>query len=60
MRSGSVLRPAAQWKGTVTHMAKERLDKIIASMGRYSRREVKQLVKDGQILVDGKTAPQHK
>ena len=37
-------------------MAKERLDKIIASMGRYSRREVKQLVKDGQILVDGKTA----
>ena len=56
MRSGTVLCPAAQRKGTVTHMAKERLDKIIASMGRYSRREVKQLVKDGQILVDGKTA----
>lgn len=37
-------------------MAGERLDKIIASMGRYSRREVKQLVKEGQVLVDGKIA----
>jgi len=34
-------------------MAKERLDKIIASMGRYSRREVKSLVKEGLVLVDG-------
>ena len=35
-------------------MAQERLDKIIASMGRYSRREVKQLVKEGLVLADGK------
>ncbi|MBQ1242085.1 MAG: rRNA pseudouridine synthase [Oscillospiraceae bacterium] len=34
-------------------MAKERLDKIIASMGHYSRREVKLLVKEGHVLVDG-------
>lgn len=34
-------------------MALERLDKIIASMGRYSRREVKLLVKEGQVLIDG-------
>ena len=37
-------------------MAQERLDKIIASMGRYSRREVKQLVKEGLVLVDGRIA----
>lgn len=37
-------------------MAQERLDKIIASMGRYSRREVKQLVKEGLVLVDGRLA----
>ena len=37
-------------------MALERLDKIIASMGRYSRREVRQLVKEGLVLVDGKIA----
>lgn len=37
-------------------MGQERLDKIIASMGRYSRREVKQLIKEGLILVDGKIA----
>ena len=37
-------------------MAQERLDKIIASMGRYSRREVKQLVREGRILVDGRIA----
>lgn len=40
----------------VITMAQERLDKIIASMGRYSRREVKQLVKEGLVLVDGKIA----
>jgi len=34
-------------------MAKERLDKAIASMGKYSRREVKGLVKEGLVLVDG-------
>lgn len=37
-------------------MAQERLDKIIASMGRYSRREVKQLVREGSVLVDGRIA----
>ena len=30
-----------------------RLDKIIASTGRYSRREVKQLIRQGRIRVDG-------
>lgn len=34
-------------------MAQERLDKIIASMGNYSRREVKQLIKEGRVLVEG-------
>lgn len=37
-------------------MALERLDKIIASMGEYSRREVKQLIKEGRVLVGGKLA----
>ena len=37
-------------------MAKERLDKIIASMGHWSRREVKQLVREGRVLVDGTIA----
>ena len=32
---------------------KERLDKIISSTGKYSRREVKLLVRQGRILVDG-------
>lgn len=31
----------------------ERLDKIIASQGKYSRSEVKKLVKQGRVLVDG-------
>ena len=34
-------------------MAKERLDKLIASMGRYSRREAKELIRRGLVLVDG-------
>ena len=34
----------------------ERLDKIIASMGHYSRREVKKLVREGSVLVDGRIA----
>ena len=34
----------------------ERLDKIIASQGKYSRSEVKKLVKAGPITVNGKTA----
>lgn len=32
----------------------ERLDKIIASQGQYSRSEVKKLIKGGRITVDGK------
>jgi len=34
-------------------MEKQRLDKIIASTGKYSRREVKLLVRQGRVLVDG-------
>ncbi len=37
-------------------MAKERLDKVIASMGRWSRREVKALIREGLVTVDGRTA----
>lgn len=33
-----------------------RLDKLIASTGRFSRREVKDLIRRGQVLVDGRTA----
>ena len=32
----------------------ERIDKIIASQGQYSRSEVKKLVKDGRVTLDGK------
>ncbi len=35
-------------------MAKERLDKLIASTGRWSRREVRQLVREGRVLADGR------
>jgi 16S rRNA pseudouridine516 synthase len=34
-------------------MEKQRLDKIIASTGRFSRREVKTLIRQGRVLVDG-------
>jgi 16S rRNA pseudouridine516 synthase len=34
-------------------MDKQRLDKIIASTGRFSRREVKNLIRQGRVLVDG-------
>ena len=37
-------------------MEKQRLDKIIASTGKYSRREVKLLLRQGRILVDGRMA----
>ena len=37
-------------------MAKERLDKLIASTGRWSRREVKALVREGRVLIDGAIA----
>ena len=43
-------------------MEKQRLDKIIASTGRFSRREVKNLIRQGLVLVDGLPArsPQDK
>lgn len=34
----------------------ERLDKIISATGKKSRREVKELVRQGRILVNGKIA----
>jgi len=34
-------------------MEKQRLDKIIASTGRWSRKEVKNLIRQGLVLVDG-------
>lgn len=34
-------------------MEKQRLDKVIASTGKFSRREVKNLVRQGRVLVDG-------
>ena len=34
----------------------ERLDKILASTGRWSRREVKELVRAGRVTVNGRTA----
>lgn len=34
-------------------MSMERLDKVVAGTGRWSRREVKQLVKQGLVLVNG-------
>ena len=37
-------------------MARERLDKLIASTGRWSRREVKALVREGRVLADGAIA----
>ena len=43
-------------------MEKARLDKIIAGEGTYSRREVRLLVRQGRVLVDGKdvrTLTQH-
>ncbi len=33
-----------------------RLDKLVASQGKYSRNDVKKLIKQGQILVDGECA----
>ena len=34
-------------------MGKERLDKILASTGRWSRREAKELIRRGRVLVNG-------
>jgi len=43
-------------------MEKLRLDKIISATGKKSRREIKQLIKEGRILVDGRpaSAPEEK
>lgn len=35
---------------------RERLDKLLASTGRWSRSEVKRLVREGRVLVDGRIA----
>ena len=35
----------------------ERLDKILAGTGRWSRREVKELIRAGRVQVNGRTAP---
>ena len=37
-------------------MAAQRLDKIIASTGRWSRREIKELVRQGRVTVNGAAA----
>ena len=37
-------------------MEKQRLDRILASTGKWSRREAKLLVKQGRVLVDGRPA----
>ena len=37
-------------------MALDRLDKLLSATGRWSRREVKDLVRQGRVLVDGKAA----
>ena len=34
-------------------LSQERLDKILASTGRWSRREAKALIREGRVLVDG-------
>ena len=34
-------------------MEKQRLDNIIASTGRFSRKEVKELIRRGVVTVDG-------
>ena len=34
----------------------ERLDKVIANMGQYSRREVKEMIRQGRIFLDGAAA----
>ena len=35
----------------------ERLDKILANTGRWSRKEARELVRAGRVAVDGVTAP---
>jgi len=38
-------------------MAEQRLDKLLASTGKWSRKEAKLLIKEGRVLVDGRPAP---
>ncbi len=38
-------------------METQRLDRLLASTGKWSRREVKQLIRQGRVLVDGVPAP---
>ena len=38
-------------------MEPQRLDKLLSGTGRWSRREVKLLVKQGRVLADGRPAP---
>ena len=38
-------------------MEMQRPDKILASTGKWSRREAKLLVKQGRVLVDGRPPP---
>ena len=35
----------------------ERLDKLLANTGRWSRREARELVRQGRVTVDGAAAP---
>ena len=37
-------------------MEKQRLDKMIASTGKWSRREAKDLIRQGRVLVNGAVA----
>ena len=37
-------------------MSRERLDKILASTGRWSRRDGKILIREGRVLIDGTPA----
>ena len=35
---------------------KERLDKVLSNMGYGSRKEIKKIIKDGSVQVNGETA----
>ena len=39
-------------------MSLERIDKLLASTGKWSRKEIKDLVRHGRVLVDGKAVAQ--
>lgn len=46
------MRPTQEKKGDAA-MGLERLDKLLASTGRWSRKEVKEMIRQGRICVDG-------